>query len=95
MGRGLSTSALLMAVIEIIKSPVHASMNSESSGWAWRYRRMALHRAIVPLIWSGGGSVASMICVRTISESAGEGGKQARSSLIWEGVGDGEVEVLS
>ena len=32
MGRGLSISALLMAVIEIIRSPVHASMNSESSG---------------------------------------------------------------
>ena len=92
MGRGWSTSALLIAVIEIMRSPVHASMNSESSGWAWRYRRMALHKAIVPLIWSGGGAVASIILARTISESAGEGGKRVRSSFIWEGVGDGELE---
>ena len=54
---------------------------------------MALHRAIVPLIWSGGGSVASMIWARTTSESAGEGGKRSRSASIWEGVGDGEAEV--
>ena len=36
-----------------------------------------------------------MIWVRTTSESAGDGGKRARSSLIWEGVGDGEAEVFS
>ena len=56
---------------------------------------MALHRAIVPLICSGGGAVASMIWVRTTSESAGEGGKRARSASIWEGVGDGEAEASS
>ena len=55
---------------------------------------MALHRAMVPLIWSGGGAVASMIWAWTISESAGEGGKRVKSSSIWEGVGDGEAEVL-
>ena len=32
MGKGWLVSALLMAVIEIMRSPVHASMNSESSG---------------------------------------------------------------
>ena len=56
---------------------------------------MALHRAIVPLIWSGGGAVASMIWACTTSESAGEGGKRAKSASIWEGVGDGEAEASS
>ena len=56
---------------------------------------MALHKAIVPWIWSGGGAVASMISWRITSESAGEGGKRVRSASIWEGVGDGEVEVFS
>ena len=35
MGKGWVASALLIAMIEIIRSPVHAFMNSDNSGLLW------------------------------------------------------------